>query len=115
MSTPNSSPTLALGVRAVPSLALGLLLSACALPQPAPDVPANSTGAPPGGVCNAQGLAGYVGQTATASVTEAVRVRSGARMARILRPGQMITKEFMAERVNLEVDAAGRIVAVRCG
>ena len=36
-------------------------------------------------------------------------------MARILRPGQAVTKEFDAERVNLEVDAQGRIVAVRCG
>lgn len=98
-----------------PLIALGLLLSACAQPPAAPDYPANSTGAPPGGVCNAQGLASFAGQSATASVTEAVRVRSGARMARIVRPGQMITKEFIAERVNLEVDAAGRIVAVRCG
>ncbi len=32
-----------------------------------------------------------------------------------LRPGQIITKEFNAQRLNLEVDANGRIVAVRCG
>ncbi len=36
-------------------------------------------------------------------------------MARILRPGQMVTKEYNAQRLNLEVDANGRIVAVRCG
>ncbi|HNM41681.1 MAG TPA: I78 family peptidase inhibitor, partial [Giesbergeria sp.] len=29
--------------------------------------------------------------------------------------GQMVTKEFDAQRLNLEVDANGRIVAVRCG
>ena len=46
---------------------------------------------------------------------ESARVRSGAHMARILRPGQMITKEFNAQRLNLEVDGSGRIVAVRCG
>ena len=40
---------------------------------------------------------------------------ASALMARIIRPGQMVTKEFDAERLNLEVDAAGRIVAVRCG
>ena len=49
------------------------------------------------------------------AVVEAARVQSGAMMARILRPGQMITKEFDAQRLNLEVDANGRIVAVRCG
>jgi hypothetical protein len=36
-------------------------------------------------------------------------------MVRILRPGQMVTKEFDPERLNLEVDAAGRIIAARCG
>ena len=54
-------------------------------------------------------------QNSTASVVELARVRSGAQMARVLRPGQIITKEFNAQRLNLEVDANGRIVAVRCG
>ena len=56
-----------------------------------------------------------MGQNSTASVVELARVRSGAQMARVLRPGQVITKEFNAQRLNLEVDANGRIVAVRCG
>lgn len=46
---------------------------------------------------------------------ESARVRSGAQMARILRPGQIITKEFDAQRLNLEVDGNGRIIAARCG
>jgi hypothetical protein len=36
-------------------------------------------------------------------------------MARVLRPGQPTTREFNAERLNLEVDTTGRIVAARCG
>jgi hypothetical protein len=35
-------------------------------------------------------------------------------MVRVLRPGQAVTMEFNAERLNLEVDATGRIVAARC-
>jgi hypothetical protein len=46
---------------------------------------------------------------------EAARVAAGARMARTIRPGQMVTKEYDAERLNLDVDASGRIVAARCG
>lgn len=65
--------------------------------------------------CNAQPAQFAVGQSSTATVLESARVRSGAQMARILRPGQMITKEFNAQRLNLEVDATGRIIAVRCG
>ena len=65
--------------------------------------------------CNAQPAKFAVGQSSTATVMESARVRSGAQMARILRPGQITTKEFNAQRLNLEVDATGRIIAVRCG
>ncbi|MBV7431019.1 proteinase inhibitor I78 [Acidovorax sp. sif1233] len=71
--------------------------------------------APPAAVCNAQPAQFAVGQNSTSSVMESARARSGAQLARILRPGQMITKEFDAQRLNLEVDANGRIIAVRCG
>lgn len=65
--------------------------------------------------CNAQPAQFAVGQSSTANVMESARARSGAQMARILRPGQITTKEFNAQRLNLEVDATGRIIAVRCG
>ena len=74
------------------------------VPAPAPAV-----------MCNAQPAQSAVGKNSTASVMESARAKSGAQMARILRPGQMVTKEFDAQRLNLEVDGNGRIVAVRCG
>ena len=40
---------------------------------------------------------------------------SGAQTARILRPGQIITKEYDTQRLNLEVDGTGRILAAKCG
>lgn len=76
---------------------------------------APSPAAPPAALCDAAPAQAAVGQNSTASVMESARVRSGAQIARILRPGQMITKEFNAQRLNLEVDASGRIVTVRCG
>lgn len=77
--------------------------------------PTGPTGAPLGGTCNAQPVQGLVGQNSTAKVVEDARVRSGAHLARILRPGQMVTKEFDAQRLNLYVDDAGRITTVQCG
>ena len=88
-----------------------VVLAGCASQGPA----TGPTGAPLGGTCNAQPAQSAIGKSSTAKVVEAARVSAGALMVRILRPGQMITKEFDAERLNLEVDAAGRIVAVRCG
>ena len=88
-----------------------VVLAGCANPGPA----TGPTGAPLGGTCNAQPAQSAIGKNSTAKVVEAARVSAGALMARIIRPGQMMTKEFDAERLNLEVDAAGRIIAVRCG
>lgn len=76
---------------------------------------AGASTAPVGGVCDAQPAQSVIGQNSTAKVVEDARVKAGANMARVLHPGQMITKEYSTQRLNLEVDATGRIVAVRCG
>jgi len=34
---------------------------------------------------------------------------------RALRPGQVVTMEFDARRLTLELDGDGRVVRVRCG
>ena len=83
-------------------------------PAPPPEPIGKST-APPGDICDAKPAQGVVGQQPTVKVIEQARVRSGARMARVLRPGQMVTKEFDQQRLNLELDASGKIIAARCG
>jgi hypothetical protein len=85
-------------------------------PAASPNPAAPPAAAPaPMGECSAQPAQFAVGKNSTATVVESARSRSGAHVARILRPGQMTTKEFNAQRLNLEVDASGRIVSVRCG
>src|SRR6218665_2088615 len=98
-------------------LATVLTLAACAgngQTPAAPGAPAAAAAAP-GGLCNAQPAQVVLGQSSTASVVESARARSGARMARILRPGQTITKEFNPQRLSLQVDGNGRIIAARWG
>ena len=102
-------------------LGVAALLAGCAAPRgnaPAPTTQAQpqwQSPGPRGGACNAAPAQGFVGQAGTASVTEKARVASGAAMARVLRPNQPTTLEFNQERLNVVVDAAGRITAVRCG
>lgn len=96
------------------ALAALVVLAGCTTPagnQPTSPMPPP----PPGTVCNAQGAQFAVGKTAGASVIEEARQRSGSYMARILRPNQAVTMEFNAQRLNLEVDAAGVVKKVRCG
>lgn len=99
-------------------LILGLLatsaLCACAQPpgpaaQPAP--PAR----PAPGQCHADGARFAVGHVATPELAEQARQRASALRVRVIRPGQMVTMEFDNSRLNLDVDAAGKVTAVRCG
>lgn len=91
-----------------------MLLGACASPPPRA-IPALPPLAPAAGNCNADAGQFAVGQVYTERIAEAVRSRSGARIARPLRPGQMVTMEYAADRISLMLDAADRVVGVRCG
>ncbi|MEO7241377.1 MAG: I78 family peptidase inhibitor [Variovorax sp.] len=65
--------------------------------------------------CNADGASFAIGQPTSPQLESAAAYRAGALMARSLRPGEMVTKEFDGARLNLDVDARGRVTAVRCG
>jgi hypothetical protein len=65
--------------------------------------------------CNADAARSAIGKIATAEVVEQARVAANAEGARTLKPGQMVTMEFRAGRLNIDVDADNRITNVRCG
>lgn len=94
-------------------LAGALLAAGCAQQPPAYQPPS----APPssGTQCNAAPAQFAVGRDQTAPLVEEVRQRSGAHIARVLRPNQVVTMEFNGERVNVVVDAGNKVTAVRCG
>ncbi len=89
--------------RILPLLA-ALGLSACAAVVVVPTEP----GA--GDTCGATALQAFVGQPPSA--LDAVRL---TQPFRIIRPGEMVTMDFVAERVNFRVDESGRIAEVTCG
>ena len=68
-----------------------------------------------GKTCDASSLQSQIGQKATASVMEDLRTRSGSCTARMLRPGQLVTMEYNATRLNLIVDDKDVMTAIRCG
>lgn len=103
------------------ALAAAALLSGCATLAPVaapPGAPAPVAAAPapePPAQCRADDARFAVGQTATPQLEAAARVRSGAQSVRTLKPGQAVTMEFNGGRLNVVVDARGRVSAVRCG
>jgi hypothetical protein len=89
-----------------------LVLQACAQPAapPPPQRPAT-----PEGQCNSAGAEFAIGHVAGEALSSQAAARAGAARVRVLRPGQMVTLEFDASRLNLDVDASGRVIRVRCG
>lgn len=103
------------------TLATAALLAACAAPAPSPTpAPGAASAAPaapaePVFQCNAEGARFAVGQQATPQLEAAARARAGAGTVRVLKPNQAVTMELNAGRLNLSVDARGRVKDVHCG
>jgi Peptidase inhibitor I78 family len=69
----------------------------------------------PSGPCRADGPAGLVGQAGTPDLgAEALR-RSGALRLRWIRPGDMVTMDYSPQRLNIHLDAQGRVDHFACG
>lgn len=100
--------------------ALVLALAACAAtPSASTPTPASETATPatpsPSGACDAAHAQWALGKPATADTIERVRIDSHSRVVRVLHPGQIITMEFSAERVDIRVDGNNAILAITCG
>ncbi|WP_407353548.1 I78 family peptidase inhibitor [Luteimonas sp. R10] len=77
--------------------------------EPAPQAPAATEG------CDADPVQSLVGQQADDALVEQARTGAGAEIARVLKPGQMVTMEYRGDRLNIDVDEAGTVTALRCG
>lgn len=67
------------------------------------------------GSCDAALAQFAVGRSYDPALEKELRERTGARVVRPLRPGQMVTMEYSAQRLNLDLDIAGKVTRVRCG
>ena len=92
-------------------LAAAFAAVACAQ-QPTTPAPAPASA---GGSCNAAAVQFVVGQTFNDGLANQVRQRSGAQVVRVLRPDEVVTMEYRAERLNVQVDRHNRVLTVRCG
>ena len=83
--------------------------AAAAEPAPVPAEPADAASCDP---LQAQWI---VGKPVGDKEAEQARKDAGAKTVRILKPGQMVTMEYSAGRLNIDVDDKGVGVAARCG
>lgn len=78
--------------------------------QPAPPTPPTTAAA-----CDDSQAQWAIGKKVTEAEVEQARKDSGAETARTLKPNQPVTMEFNANRLNLDLDEAGAVTAIRCG
>ena len=83
------------------------VVAACAPVAPLPGVPT--------GECSAEGLGDLVGHIATPSLVNRAKRRAGASVVRVLKPGQIVTMEYLNGRLNVNVDEKNRVKSFSCG
>ena len=70
--------------------------------------------APVASACNADSLGDLVGKRASDARADVMQTRSGARTLRWIAPNTATTKDFRVDRLNVYVDAKGRIERFSC-
>ena len=65
--------------------------------------------------CSAEQAQRFVGRTADEDTVQAAISASGAKTARVIKPDMMVTMDYRGDRLNIRVDAAGKIIEIACG
>jgi hypothetical protein len=65
--------------------------------------------------CDSDSVQNMLGQAYSDGAGEAARKKSGSRIIRLLKPGQVMTMEYDPTRINIILDDKGAIQALRCG
>ena len=79
---------------------------------------AQSDGTAPGpiaGTCRPAELDQFTGQETSQALGERILAASGARLIRWVPKGGMVTMEYSAERVTVQLDGANRVERASCG
>ncbi|MBN8814790.1 MAG: hypothetical protein J0J06_05005 [Sphingomonas sp.] len=92
-------------MKAFPLVALTLL--ACA---PQPPLPG-----PAGKACSTARLGKLTGKVATVGLANEALKRSGATTSRAIGPGDAVTMDYRADRLNIHLDAKGNVDHFTCG
>lgn len=94
---------------------LVMLLAACA-PGTSPGEPPAAEPAPPtDDECGAGRLDAFLGLAAGEDVLARIRAAIGHDRIRVIHPGDAVTMDYRADRLNVELGADSRIERLRCG
>jgi hypothetical protein len=92
--------------RVAAAITATLLLAGCATPRTAADGP---------GSCDAAAAPAFLGQPADKTMLARLREATRTKSTRLVRPGMVVTMDYIAGRLTVAVDEAGRISRASCG
>lgn len=98
-------------MRSLISLAI-LPLAACTIATS--NATADNPPATPG-VCRSEALSQFIGQPASQDLGERMLKASGARDIRWVPKGGMVTMDFRADRLTVQLDGSNRVESANCG
>lgn len=67
------------------------------------------------GHCHADAAQSLIGRKMSDEAGQKARALAGAGMVRWVRPGQAVTMDYRADRLNIMLDEKGRIARFSCG
>ena len=67
------------------------------------------------GACDAAPVQNLIGRARSKALGAAALRRSGARLVRWIGPGDMVTMDHRTDRLDILLDAQGRVTGLRCG
>jgi Peptidase inhibitor I78 family len=93
-------------------MAVAVLLAAC---QPYASKPDETAAAPEtADMCGASKVTDWVGKTDSPAARTAIATASGAKNIRWLTPGMAVTMDYRQDRLNANIDAAGKFTGFTC-
>lgn len=96
-------------------IALPLIAFAAMACTPADRPDPQQTPAHGAGKCDVTGMEDLVGKPQGDALEAEAKRRSGAGVVRWIKPGQMVTMDFRADRLDLRLGLDGLITQVSCG
>lgn len=110
------------GSRLATSIGAAFLCLALACPPAAADMTSKRQAVPPtptvmsgNSPCGADKAARFVGQEDRRQMRALLRAPVGHDRIRWIKPGDVITQDYRADRLNVIFDEQGHVAAVRCG
>lgn len=89
------------------------LMQACAMP--AAPIPSPIPSPTVSGGCQARLAEVYIGRRPTPELAQSARMLAGGQTVRVLAHDQVVTREYMVDRLNIHLGPDGTIAQITCG